>query len=316
MSERPPKGPSVRPYLYHDEPGASRAWLAALEAINDRFARYLCAELMRDLRHAVEVTPPKAVRLAAPGEFARKLGLSNHLTLVGLRPLPGSMLVVVEAALVNWIVESRFGGNGRFPLAGKERGFSPFERQLFGRFVEQIAAQLVRAWQPIARLEPVIERQESASQPGAGAGERMLVSTFDVRIGQGGGRLTLCIPRGLLEPLRERLAGDTGPKPADPDPGWQNALAREVSRATLRLRVELVKLPMTLGEVLALRPGAILDIDRPESVTVEANATPLFRGRWGKHGRKIGIKVEENLQPAAGQPLVRAEPRGDHDDER
>ena len=294
----------MRPYLYHDEPGASRAWLAALEAVNERFARYLGTELMRDLRHAVEVTPPKAIRLAAYGEFARKLGPSNHVTPVGLRPLRGSMLVVVDSALVNWIVESRFGGNGRFPLAGKEREFSPFERQLFGRLVEQIAAQLVQAWQPIARLEPVIERQEGASQlgPGAGPGERLLVSTFDVRIGQGGGRLTLGVPRGMLEPAREQLAGDTGPKPAAPDPAWQNALSREVGRATLRLRVELVKLPMTLGEVLALRPGAILDIDRPESVTVEANATPLFRGRWGKHGRKIGIKVEESLQPAGGQP--------------
>jgi flagellar motor switch protein FliM len=309
MSERPPKGPAVRPYLYHDEPGASRAWLTALEAINDRFARYLGAELMRDLRHAVEVTPPKAIRLAAHSEFARKLGPSNHVTLVGLRPLPGSMLVVVDAALVSWIVESRFGGNGRFPLAGKERGFSPFERRLFGRFVDQMADQLVRAWQPIARLEPVIERQEAAAQfaAAAGPGERLLVSPFDVRIGQGGGRLALCVPRGMLEPLRARLAGDTEPKPAEPDPGWQNALTREVGRATLRLRVELVKLPMTLGELLALRPGAILDIDRPESVTVEANGTPLFRGRWGKHGRKIGIKVEESLQPAGGQPPLRAE---------
>jgi flagellar motor switch protein FliM len=53
-----------------------------------------------------------------------------------------------------------------------------------------------------------------------------------------------------------------------------------------------------VGDLLALSPGSILDIDRPEHVTVEANGVSLFRGRWGKHGPKIGVRIEERLAAA------------------
>ena len=41
---------------------------------------------------------------------------------------------------------------------------------------------------------------------------------------------------------------------------------------------------------------------RPESLVVEAAGVPLFRGRWGRHGRKIGVMVEERLTVRAGAP--------------
>ena len=66
----------------------------------------------------------------------------------------------------------------------------------------------------------------------------------------------------------------------------------------MTLSVELTKLQITVGDLLALSPVSILDIDRPEHVTVEANGVPLFRGRWGKHGPKIGVRIEERLAAA------------------
>ena len=41
--------------------------------------------------------------------------------------------------------------------------------------------------------------------------------------------------------------------------------------------------------------GCVTDSARRESLVVEANGVPLFRGRWGRHGRKIGVLVEERL---------------------
>jgi flagellar motor switch protein FliM len=310
MSERSGKSASVRSYRYDDEPEAARTLFAPLEAFNTRFARALAAELTRDLRYAVEIKPPKAIRSVVHREFARKLGALSHLAALGLRPLPGTMLFGVDAALANRLIERRFGGDGRYPLAGREFGFTPFERRFLDRLVDRIIDQLLLAWQPVARLEPLIARHDPTREIPAIAGpnERVLVSAFELRIGESGGGLTLCLPQAMLEPLRDRPAAQPEPEPAEPDRAWRDALARGVGRARLSLRVELVELPTTLGAVLELRPGSILDIDRPESVTVEANGTPLFRGRWGKHGGKIGVKIEERLAPRGSRApaLIRA----------
>ena len=210
-------------------------------------------------------------------------------------------MVAVDAPLIRWIVESRFGGDGRFPITISNRELSPLEQKSASRLAQSVIEQLAAAWQPIADLQPHIVRHEPFGRPIAIAhpGEQVIVSVFDVRVGQGGGKLTLCIPYPMLEPLHDRLVSETEEGAVDPDPRWQEALVLGIGQATMTLRVELTKLKVTVADLMALRPGSIFDIDRPENVTVEANGVPLFRGVWGKHGRKIGVKVEERLDPAA-----------------
>ena len=81
------------------------------------------------------------------------------------------------------------------------------------------------------------------------------------------------------------------------------------------LNVKLAQIDVTVRDLLGLRPGTVFDLDRPESVTVEVNGIPLFRGRWGKHGRKLGVNIDERL-PASADALTatRSEERKVGDD--
>ncbi len=49
---------------------------------------------------------------------------------------------------------------------------------------------------------------------------------------------------------------------------------------------------------MSLRPGNVFEIERPDTVTVEANGLPLFLGRWGRNGRRLAVRIEERLLPA------------------
>ena len=208
--------------------------------------------------------------------------------------------MVVDAPLVSWIVESRFGGDGRFPIVIDDRDFSPFERKAACRVVQTVVEQLVLAWQPIASFEPHIVRHELDPQLAAIANphDQIIFNIFDVQVAGGGGKLSIGIPYAMLEPLHDRLVSDREKETVDLDPYWQQTLKLRIGQATMTLSVELTKLQITVGDLLALSPGSILDIDRPEHVTVEANGVPLFRGRWGKHGPKIGVRIEERLATA------------------
>jgi flagellar motor switch protein FliM len=302
MSEQLQRPASVRRYVIYNEHRPSRAWMPTLEAINSRLCQLLCAALGQTLGLGVEVTPPIAIQLLKHSELIAKLTSPAHLTLVGLKPLRGTILVIVDAPLISWIVECRFGGDGRFPVMAGNREFSMIEKKCARRQVQTILDQLVVAWQPIAGLEPVTMRHDTSAQSISIAhpGEQIIVSVFDVRIGRGGGKLTLCIPYPMLEPLHDRLVGDADDSAADPDPHWQGTLRGRLGRAELMLRVELTALQITVGDLLDLRPGSVLDIDRPETVTVEAGGVPLFRGRWGRRGRKLGVMIDETLPSVLG----------------
>jgi flagellar motor switch protein FliM len=318
MSDQPTRVASVRRYVFYNEHRPSRAWMPTLEAINERFSQNLRMTLLQTLRCPIEVTPPTTIRLIKHSELRAKLATPSLLTLAELKPFRGTILVAVDAPLVNWIVESRFGGDGRFPITSGDREFSPFERKSAARVAQTVVEQLAAAWRPIAALEATVARQESNAQMVAIANpsEQLIVSAFDVQVGQGGGILTICIPYSMLEPLHDRLVSDTPKEPVEPEPRWHAALLLGIGQATTTLRVELAKLQVTVGELLDLQPGSIFDIDRPEIVTVETNGVPLFRGRWGKYGRKIAVRVEERLQTKADiLASARLERNEDHRDD-
>lgn len=300
MSDQPARAGSVRRYIFYNEHRPSRAWMPALDAINDRFAQYLRAAFLQLLRPEIEVTAPIAIQLVKHSELIAKFSEPCHFSLAALKPLRGTMLVVLDAPLVSWIVESRFGGHGRFPITIGNRDLSSFEQKSAQRLAQTVIEQLAAAWHPIAELEARILRHEPSVQfvSICHSADQVIVSAFEITIGQGRGKLTICVPYQMLEPLHDKLVSETAKEPADTDPLWGEALRASVGQATIALTVELAKLRVTLGELMALQVGSTFAVDLPQSVVLEANGVPLFRGRWGKHGRKIGVRVEERLPGA------------------
>ena len=288
----------MRRYVFYNEHRPSRAWMPALELINERFSEHLRTALLQHLRPGIEVTPPHVIQLTKHAELVQRLPVPGYFTLVHFKPLRGTVVVGADAQLVSWIVESRFGGDGRFSITVSNREFSRFEQKVTRRVVQTVIEQFALAWQPIASLEPQILRHEMNPQFAsiANSGDDIIVSSFDFRVGQGGGKLLICIPYIMLEPLHDHLIGGVANETIDRDPKWHDALTIGIGRATIALSVELAKIDVTVGDLLSLRAGSVFDMSRPERVTVEANGTPLYRGCWGKYGQKIGVRIEERLQ--------------------
>ncbi|HYM73816.1 MAG TPA: FliM/FliN family flagellar motor switch protein [Stellaceae bacterium] len=289
--------------------GPGRNRLAVLEPtlqrINDRFARYLRAALLQHLRRAV-VVAPAGIEVVEHRELMERLNTPTHLTLVNMKPLQGTIVLMIDAGLVVAIVETRFGGNGRFPINVANRDFTPFELKSMRRVVETTLEQLALAWEPFGKIEIEILRHETNPQFAAfaAADEHILVNAFDVTVEHGKGTFATYIPYAAVEPLQEQLVSGLASDAPDQDLRWAEALKGGVEQAAITLNVELGKIDISVGDLVALRPGNVFEMDRPESLIVEAGGVPLFRGRWGRHGRKIGVMIEERLasspDPSAG----------------
>jgi flagellar motor switch protein FliM len=282
--------------------GPARSRLSNLEPtlrrINDRFVRYLRAALLQHLRRGVTITTAD-VKLVEHRELIDGLGTPTHLTLFTMRPLRGMIVLMVEAPLVVSLVESRFGGSGRFPINAANRDFTAFELKSMRKMVETTLEQLIVAWEPLGHFEIGPLRHETNPQFAtfAHAEEQILASTFEVAIDQSRGRIATYIPYAAIEPLQDQLMAGAVADVGDHDLLWAEHLKKNVEQAPITLNVELGKIDISVGDLAGLRPGNVFEMDRPQSLVVEANGVPLFRGRWGRHGRKIGVLVEERLVP-------------------
>src|SRR5579863_6618989 len=280
--------------------GAARNRMSVLEPtvqrINDRFARFLRATLLQHLRRAVTVTPI-GIEVVEHRELMERVPSPTYLTLFNMKPLRGTLVLAIEAPLVVTIVESRFGGNGRFPINMANRDFTPFELKSMRRVVEATLEQLIVAWQPVGRFEIEILRHEANPQFAsfATADELIIVSSFDITVEHGRGRFDIYVPYAGVEPLQDQLTSGMVAEVVDHDLRWSETLRAGVAQAAITLNVELGKIEISVGDLFALKPGNVFEMDRPETLIVEASGVPLFRGRWGRHGRKIGVLIEDRL---------------------
>jgi len=312
MSDLKDKAPPVESFDLFGQSGAATNRMSLLEPtlqrINDRFARYLRAVLLQHLRRAVTVTPA-GIELVEHRELMERVPSPTHLTLFNMKPLRGTLVLAIEAPLVVSIVETRFGGNGRFPINMANREFTPFELKSMRRVVEMTLEQLSAAWQPIGRFDVEILRSETNPQFAgfATAEDLIIVSSFDISVEHAKGRFDIYAPYAGVEPLQDQLTLGVVAEVADQDLRWTEMLRTGVVQAAITLNVELGKIEISVGDLIALRPGNVFEMDRPESLVVEASGVPLFRGRWGRHGRKIGVLIEERLASSAEARAAQAD---------
>jgi flagellar motor switch protein FliM len=289
---------TVRPYNLFVEQQSAPARMPTLEVVNDRFARSVRVALFHHLRKGVELDSG-TIELIKHVELIERLKQPSYMVLVGLKPLRGTMLLIADAPLVIAIVESRFGGNGRFPVSKWQRDFTTVEIKVMNRVIELLLEQFAGAWQRIIDLEPEVQRYEFNPQF-AGittAGELVIATTFKVRVDNGEGTLTVCIPTAMLAPVHDELMSGIASDPGEPDRHWFDQLKAGIEEVVMPIRVELTSIEMTVSDLIELRAGDVFEIERPQSVVIEAEGIPLFRGRWGRYGRKSAVRIEDPIVP-------------------
>lgn len=288
----------VRSYDMFAQDQAAPSRMPTLEVLNDRFSRSLRVALFHHLRKGVQIGTG-TVALVKHFELIEHLASPSFMVLVGLRPLRGTMLVIIDAPLVVATVESRFGGNGRFPVTKAQRDFTTVEHKVMSRVTEIILEQFVSAWQRVADLQPEIIRYEFNPQFAgiAASGEPIITSTFQLKIDSGEGALTIAIPLAMLSPIHEQLMSAIASDTAEPDGHWFEQLKAGIEHAMLPVRVELAEIEMSVSDLLELSPGDVFEIERPQSVVVEAEGVPLFRGRWGRYGAKSAVRIDGTINP-------------------
>jgi flagellar motor switch protein FliM len=287
----------VRAYSISSQERIVRGRMPTMEIVNERFARNLRVGLFNFIRRSPEISvgPVTVQRYSA---FLRELAVPTNFNIVAIRPLRGTGLIVCEPALVFGVIDTLYGGIGKFQSRIEGRDFSATEQRVINRIIDVITDEYKKAWSGIYPLE--LEYQRSEMQPQfaniATPSEVVISTSFQLEIGEITGAVHLCMPYASLEPIRDVLYSSTQGDSVEVDRRWVNVLTQEIQAAEVTLVAELAQADATVEQLMAMKPGDFIELDRRQRIEITVEGVPVFECQYGTHNAKYAVRIEKCLR--------------------
>jgi len=289
----------IRDYDLASQERIVRGRMPTMEIINERFARNIRVGLFNLIRKSPEVSVG-GIKVQKYSAFLREIVVPTNFNIMAVRPLRGSGLVVCDPTLVFAVIDSLFGGAGKFHTRIEGRDFSPTEQRIILRLVEVISAEYARAWKGIYPVE--LDYQRSEMQPQfatiATPSEIVVCTSFTLEIGDTSGTVHFCIPYATMEPIRDILYSSIQGDSTEPDRRWVKLLSQQIQSASVNLVADLAHAPATVEQLLALKAGDFIELDLNPLIEAKVDGVPIMECYYGTSNGKYALRVEQMLHAA------------------
>ena len=137
--DKPEEAEGIRNYNLGNQERIVRGRMPTMEIINERFARNIRIGLFNFIRKSPEIAIG-SIKVQKYSAFLREIVVPTNFNIVSVRPLRGSGLIVCDPTLVFAVIDSLFGGAGKYHTRIEGRDFSPTEQRIIRRLVDVITA--------------------------------------------------------------------------------------------------------------------------------------------------------------------------------
>ena len=270
------------------------------------FCETVANRLSSELRAQVELRVTDSSQLTWSAARAQ-LPAQSVAVALQVRPIERQMLLEIELPLLLQSLECLLGGTAA--QAPSERRLSEIDWALARGILDAVVGQLAMAWRDLGGLELTYGQIDTEGDAGVFApiGEPTFLLTFECRIDGERSGMSLLIPWSAIEPVAGEILGAEGTA-QEPDPREQQAMQRGLAEAQVLLRAEVGSLQMPVEQMLALTPGATLELEgrAEDGVALYAEGVALGQGRPGLRGTKRAIKLTSAMSPSAAKRLPSA----------
>jgi flagellar motor switch protein FliM len=289
-----PKQP--QPYDIGRQERIVRGRMPTLELVNERFARLFRIGLFNFMRKNAEISVGP-VRVMKYSDFIRNLVVPTNLNLVFAKPLRGMALMIIEPTLVFQVVDHLFGGTGQVHTRVEGRDFTPTEQRVIHRMLMVVFEEMQKAWAPVYPLTFEHIRSEMNTQFAniATPTEVVVVTSFSIDLGGGGGEIFTCMPYSMLEPIRDLIYSSFQADRSDSDVRWVKLLKQQVQNADIEILATLGTAEITLRDMVDLKVGDVIPFEVPQSVTATVDGVPLLECGFGVSGGSYALKIRQFL---------------------
>ena len=279
----------------------SKSQVIALEALHEVFARNLSASLSGYLRHIVEVRL-MSVEQFTYSEFTMSLPIPTSFNLLSCEPLEGNMILEVNPSILYPIIDRLLGG-GKAEALYLERPFTNIELALVNTILDRMIQQLSETWESVKEID--FELFETESNPFllqiVAPNEPIVLLSFEVVMGDYAGMVNLCIPFKVIEPIMPEFSQSNWFSSKSQREGGQSRerILANISNAPIEFSAVLAETPVSLYDLLTLKPGDVLDtghgFDQP--ITLSVQGRRKYRGTpYLLKDRRV-VQLLDKVQP-------------------
>ncbi len=270
----------------------SREHVRALQMANETYARQMATVLSTTLR-IVAHTGLESVGQATYDDYARRLPTPSLLAVLKFDPLPGAGVFQLPMDIVMDVIDRLLGGPGGSNQPS--RALSDIEAGLIRSLVQRMVSELTYAFEALAVIKAEVQSLESDAQflQLAPPNDPMLVSDFEIRIGEQTAMSTLCIPVATLQPVFDALDAEPTRELTGPQALAAKHLNDRMHEVPVDVSVAFRPIALTSQELLDLEVGDVLPLRHPtnQPLTMSADGVPVATAVPGSHGRRLACQI-------------------------
>lgn len=266
-----PEPEGIAAYDFASQEKVIRGRMPTFEVINERFAREVRNSLSMLLHTSVDISSESLDTLKF-SEFGRSLPVPTSLHVFRMDPLRGHALLVLESQLVFNLIDTFFGGKGTGKAKVEGREFTTIEEVMVRKVVLSCLDDLEIAWSPVEPISTTLVRSEVNPQFATIVlpTDLVIVTRFEVELEQSAGKLVLCQPYSMIEPLRNKLSSGFQAEAEDVDYTWQKRLKEIITESDVAVSVELGRTEITGETLLTMKPGDVIPLGQDAELPLTA----------------------------------------------
>lgn len=241
----------------------SKDQIRAISSIHEVFARNFGATLSGILRTIIDIRVVGVEQLTY-NEFIHSLPNPTCFMTLRAPPLEGQMCLELSPLIVYPFVDRLLGGDNS-NLYIPQRPLTSIEWRLIGRIVDRALEHLSEVWRNLvdARFEAIETETNPQLVHIVAPTEVVVFVTFEIKLGQTAGTMSLCIPFNTIESVLSHLTSQAWfykPKPATDL--QQKRLLRSLVKSPVSLTGYLGQTTIRLSELRSLRPGDLIPLEK------------------------------------------------------
>ena len=279
----------------------SKDQIRTLYMLHESFGRLLNTYLSTHLRTLISVDVASVEQLTYQ-EFVQSVANPSFISVLGVPPLKGNIILEFDTAIAFAYVDRVFGGDGNTQV--KTRVLTEIEDAVMRRFVTAAMNHFKDAWSNVTPMNPFLETTESNPQfmQIVTPSEMVVIITLQLRIGDTEGIMNICIPYLVLEPIMSKLTTTFWVSSSISKSETENQVAiiqSKLEKTEVPFVVEIGKVQITIREFLMLGFGDVLQLGTKvkEDLPCRVGSNAKFYCRPGTFGKKMAVQITRVVNP-------------------